>query len=140
MLCKPQCQYWLATLHTQESDKPLPAGVSLLTSGGTGFNKGDALCVLSAFIFGQHKFRTETVTHQFDNTQDLVAVQLAVLASCSFLATVPALAELLPNSSPGAALPHSNQPQRSLWALLSCACVRRISDACPLGAQDLRLR
>ena len=79
----------------------LTAGVGLLTSGGTGFNKGDALCILSAAIFGLHKFRTESITQRFDDTQELVAVQLVVLSTCSALATLPALYQLLPNSSPG---------------------------------------
>ena len=95
IICQP-------TMASQLTLRLCTAGVSLLTSGGTGFNKGDALCILSAFIFGMHKFRTESVTQKFEDTQDLVAVQLAVLAFCSFLASAPALWHLIPNSTPGA--------------------------------------
>ena len=93
--------HWRAALLPACLTSSACAGVSLLTSGGTGFNKGDALCILSAFIFGLHKFRTESITQRFDDTQDLVAVQLAILAFCSFLNTVPTLWHLLPNSTPG---------------------------------------
>ena len=85
--------------------------MGLLTSGGTGFNKGDALCILSAAIFGLHKFRTESITARFDDTQELVAVQLVVLSLFSALATVPALLEILPNNSPGMPWPRCMQGQ-----------------------------
>ena len=88
-------------------------GVGLLTSGGSGFNKGDAMCILSAGIFGLHKFRTESITARFEDTQELVAVQLVILSLFSALATLPALYELLPNNSPSAA--HRGQSQAWRW-------------------------
>lgn len=64
-------------------------GMALLTSGDGNLNYGDALCVLSAFLFGVHKFRTESVTANFDNTDDLMAVQLFVLSILSLLVAAP---------------------------------------------------
>lgn len=83
-------------------------GVGLLTTGGTGFTSGDALCIASAVLFGVHKFRTETVTDRFkSSTRELVAVQLAVLAIISAAVCLPELADAAQGRSPGASLlPH----------------------------------
>ncbi|KAK9800334.1 hypothetical protein WJX73_004585 [Symbiochloris irregularis] len=81
------------------------AGVGLLTTGGSGFTWGDALCIGSAVLFGVHKFRTETVTAQFkDDTQQLVAVQLLVLAVISSIVCLPELVDVVHGRSPGEVL------------------------------------
>ena len=78
------------------------AGVGLLTTGGSGFTWGDALCITSAVLFGVHKFRTETVTERFKSeTRELVAVQLLVLAVISSVICVPELADAAHGRSPG---------------------------------------
>lgn len=78
------------------------AGVGLLTTGGGGFTWGDALCIFSAVLFGVHKFRTETVTEQFkDETRELVAAQLFIVAVISSLVCVPELVDVVHGRSPG---------------------------------------
>ena len=78
------------------------AGVALLTTGGSGFSGGDALCIASAVLFGVHKFRTETVTDRFkSSTRELVAVQLFVLALISAVVCVPELYDAAHGQSPG---------------------------------------
>uniref|UniRef100_A0A061RWP0 Drug metabolite transporter superfamily n=1 Tax=Tetraselmis sp. GSL018 TaxID=582737 RepID=A0A061RWP0_9CHLO len=62
-------------------------GVGLLTTSDTTPNAGDAWCILSAVLFGTHKFRSESVTKAMeDSTQQLMALQLAVLAGSSCIA------------------------------------------------------
>ncbi|MCX8520942.1 MAG: EamA family transporter [Rhodoferax sp.] len=74
------------------------AGVALLTNdGGAPPNVGDAACILSACLFGWHKYRAEaaadaTPAHE---TSALVAGQLAVLATASALAATPDIAASL---------------------------------------------
>eukprot|EP01026_Neomeris_dumetosa_P055725 TRINITY_DN5076_c0_g1_i3.p2 TRINITY_DN5076_c0_g1~~TRINITY_DN5076_c0_g1_i3.p2 ORF type:complete len:399 (+),score=36.97 TRINITY_DN5076_c0_g1_i3:1264-2460(+) len=69
-------------------------GVGLLTTSGGDFDVGDGWCILSAILFGVHKFRTETITARFKSeTQDLIAVQLLVLALLSSVFTLPLLIE-----------------------------------------------
>jgi drug/metabolite transporter (DMT)-like permease len=71
------------------------AGVSLLTTSGGDPNWGDAVCILSAVLFGVHKWRSETITAQVSDTSALVALQLAVLAGSSILLAVPEMAAFL---------------------------------------------
>eukprot|EP00951_Prasinocladus_malaysianus_P026122 scaffold230774_cov27-Prasinocladus_malaysianus.AAC.1 len=40
------------------------AGVGLLTTDGTMPNMGDAWCIVSAMVFGLHKFRSEAITRE----------------------------------------------------------------------------
>eukprot|EP01023_Acetabularia_acetabulum_P024822 TRINITY_DN2388_c0_g1_i3.p1 TRINITY_DN2388_c0_g1~~TRINITY_DN2388_c0_g1_i3.p1 ORF type:complete len:415 (-),score=76.07 TRINITY_DN2388_c0_g1_i3:3178-4422(-) len=71
-------------------------GVGLLTTSGGDFSVGDAWCIASAILFGVHKFRTETITARFkEETQDLIAVQLMVLATLSSFFTIPLVANTL---------------------------------------------
>lgn len=74
----------------------------MLTTGGSGFTWGDALCIASAVLFGVHKFRTETITERFrSDTQQLVALQLAVLALVSAVVCLPEIADAVQGRSPG---------------------------------------
>jgi len=71
-------------------------GVGLLTGDGAGGGEGapilgDFLCVLSAFFFGVHKWRTEKYTTELEDTGELMAMQLGVLAGASMLLLVPEL-------------------------------------------------
>ena len=77
------------------------AGVALLTTSDATPNYGDGLCVLSALMFGVHKWRSETATVRFvENTQELVAIQLGTLAVLANIFEVPKYLELL-HYSPG---------------------------------------
>jgi len=79
------------------------AGVALLVGDQGDPNWGDALCIGSAVMFGIHKFRTESVTTRFaDQTSELMAVQLAVLAGGAALYAAPELAALWGSGGPGA--------------------------------------
>lgn len=64
-------------------------GVGMLTNSGGDPTWGDALCIVSAVLFGVHKWRSESVTAEVPQTTELVAVQLAALAVASALFTVP---------------------------------------------------
>eukprot|EP00873_Tetraselmis_striata_P038646 jgi/Tetstr1/458910/TSEL_000376.t1 len=56
-------------------------GVALLTTDNTTPNIGDLWCVMSACVFGLHKFRSELITRSMpDKTKELMATQLSVLA------------------------------------------------------------
>lgn len=69
------------------------AGVGLLTTSGVDPNVGDALCIGSAALFGVHKWRSETATAQHSAaTNELIAVQLLVLASAAALVSLPQFA------------------------------------------------
>ncbi len=71
------------------------AGVGLLTTSGADPNIGDALCIGSAALFGVHKWRSEAATARHaDTTNELIAVQLLVLASAAALVSLPGLASL----------------------------------------------
>lgn len=71
-----------------------PAGVSLLTTSGGDPNWGDLYCVCSAILFGVHKWRSESVTHQFaDETKELVSMQLFVLALVSLVLCTPEISD-----------------------------------------------
>lgn len=64
-------------------------GVGLLTTSGTEANVGDLWCILSAILFGVHKWRSEETTAKFpDQTKELVGLQIWVimLASCVYCA------------------------------------------------------
>lgn len=64
--------------------------MSLLTTSGGDPNLGDLYCIISAILFGVHKWRSESVTQQFSSsTTQLVAMQLFVLATVSCLLCVP---------------------------------------------------
>merc|ERR1719478_72413 len=68
---------------------PLIAGLA----GGREPNMGDLVCIASAVIFGLHKWRTEKVTARFqDDTKELMALQLGVLAAGSLLWVSPSIA------------------------------------------------
>jgi len=62
-------------------------GVALVTEsdGGSGFNHGDALCFLSAAMFGTHVFRTEQRTATIDNKDlpGLISLELLLLTALS---------------------------------------------------------
>lgn len=64
-------------------------GVGMLTSSGGDPTWGDALCIVSATLFGVHKYRSEIVTAQVEETTELIAVQLFGLAAASALVTAP---------------------------------------------------
>jgi len=73
----------------------------LLTTSDAAPNYGDGLCVLSALLFGVHKWRSETATIRFrDNTQELVALQLGTLAIAANILELPKIFELS-HHSPG---------------------------------------
>ncbi|GMH33025.1 hypothetical protein BSKO_00859 [Bryopsis sp. KO-2023] len=64
-------------------------GVGLLTTSGTEANVGDLWCILSAILFGVHKWRSEGTTAKFpDQTKELVGLQIWVimLMSCVYCA------------------------------------------------------
>lgn len=64
--------------------------MGLLTTSGADPNVGDALCIGSAALFGVHKWRSETATQRHSAaTNELIAVQLLVLASASALCCTP---------------------------------------------------
>ena len=63
--------------------------MSLLTTSGGDPNWGDAICVLSALLFGVHKWRSESITSSVEDTTALVALQLAVLAGTSMALAIP---------------------------------------------------
>ncbi|CAL8471255.1 g10797 [Coccomyxa elongata] len=74
-------------------------GVGLLTTSGADPNVGDALCIGSAALFGVHKWRSETATARHSaSTNELIAVQLLVLAAASALLCAP---EFLQQASQG---------------------------------------
>lgn len=76
-------------------------GVALLTTSDASPNYGDGLCVLSALLFGVHKWRSETATVRFvENTQELVAIQLGTLAVLANIFELPKYLELS-HYSPG---------------------------------------
>ncbi|KAK9806318.1 hypothetical protein WJX72_010202 [[Myrmecia] bisecta] len=78
------------------------AGVGLLTTDGAEANVGDALCILSAVLFGVHKWRSEIATHKFpNNTNELFGIQLAVLASASALVSSPAVFDAVMHNDAG---------------------------------------
>ena len=55
--------------------------MGLLTTSDSAPNYGDGLCILSAILFGVHKWRSEVSTSRFqENTTELVALQLGTLA------------------------------------------------------------
>jgi drug/metabolite transporter (DMT)-like permease len=82
-------------------------GVSLLTTSGGDPNLGDAVCVLSAVLFGVHKWRSETITSRVKDTAALVALQLAVLGGSSILLAVPEAADAITAAPSLSALVHS---------------------------------
>lgn len=66
--------------------------MGLLTTSGADPNVGDALCIASAALFGVHKWRSEAATARHsESTNELIAVQLLVLASASALFCTPEL-------------------------------------------------
>lgn len=83
-------------------------GVALLTTSDATPNYGDGLCVLSALMFGVHKWRSETATVKFvENTQELVAIQLGTLALLANISESPKYLSLV-HDSPGKPLPTVN--------------------------------
>ena len=80
------------------------AGVSLLTTSGGAPNWGDAICVLSAVLFGVHKWRSESITASVEDTSGLVALQLAVLAASSLALAAPAAVSALADGGASDAL------------------------------------
>ena len=80
------------------------SGVALLTTSDSAPNYGDGLCVLSAILFGFHKWRSESSTLRFkDNTQELVAVQLGTLALAANIFELPNVLPML-SKPPGTSL------------------------------------
>lgn len=76
-------------------------GVGCLTTTGADPNIGDLWCIISAILFGVHKWRSEEVTSQFEETNELVAVQILFLALASLVYCVPELYQLLQSHSVG---------------------------------------
>ena len=77
--------------------------MGLLTTSGAEPNLGDAACIASAALFGVHKWRSEAATARFrDDTNQLIALQLACLAAAAALVSAPGLARLAAHG-PGAA-------------------------------------
>ena len=69
-------------------------GVALLDWGGEGLavSGGDLLCIASAMVFGVHTVRMEEATTRFpDRSQELAALQIAVVALGSVLWEAPEL-------------------------------------------------
>jgi len=66
-------------------------GVSLLVGDPTSTppNAGDLWCIISAVMFGIHKFRTESVTSCIQDTTALVACQLSIVAVSATLICIP---------------------------------------------------
>ncbi|KAK3247383.1 hypothetical protein CYMTET_43120 [Cymbomonas tetramitiformis] len=58
-------------------------GVGLLTTSGEAFSGGDAWCIAAAALFGVHKWRAENYTRRINDTSQLTAMQLVVLAMAS---------------------------------------------------------
>lgn len=66
------------------------SGVGLLTTSGVEANVGDLWCILSAIMFGVHKWRSEETTARFeDQTKELVALQIWVLMISASLYCAP---------------------------------------------------
>ena len=82
---------WLATEEKKKWATAFTTGVALLTTSGAELNPGDAWCILSAILFGVHKWRSEQITAKFDNTLPLVGVQILVLAVLSTAFCIPSL-------------------------------------------------
>jgi drug/metabolite transporter (DMT)-like permease len=77
-------------------------GVGLLTTSDATPNVGDALCVLSAVLFGVQKWRSESATLKYAaNTQELVAVQLGTLALAACVLQAPHVFQTVTTQSPG---------------------------------------
>lgn len=74
-------------------------GVGLLTSSGADPNIGDAWCILSAILFGVHKWRSEAITAEFEETNELVSLQILALAVMSALYVAPDAWHLLQNNT-----------------------------------------
>ena len=84
----------------------LPPGVGLLTTSDASPNYGDGLCILSAILFGVHKWKSETSTIRFqENTQELIAIQLGTLAIAANIFELPSLIPLI-GKPPGIPLSH----------------------------------
>lgn len=76
--------------------------MGLLTTSDATPNVGDALCVLSAVLFGVQKWRSESATLKYAaNTQELVAVQLGTLALAACVLQAPHVFQTVTTQSPG---------------------------------------
>ena len=76
--------------------------MALLTTSDAAPNSGDGLCILSAVLFGIHKWRSETATLRLqENTQELVAMQLGSLAALASAVEAPRIYKLVQHNSPG---------------------------------------
>jgi len=85
--------------------------VSLLTTAGSSPNWGDLWCVVSAILFGVHKWRSESVTSAFaTRTTEIVALQLFVLAASSLCLAAPDLVAAL-------SADHASASLTALWEL-----------------------
>ena len=92
-------------------------GVALLDWGGEGLaiSGGDLLCIASAMIFGVHTVRMEEATTRFpDSSQELAALQIAVVALGSILWEAP---ELLTVAREGGAAGLADFAADLPWAL-----------------------
>lgn len=74
-------------------------GVGCLTTSGADPNVGDLWCILSAIMFGVHKWRSEELTAQFEETTELVSVQIFFLALASLVYCGPELWDTIQNNS-----------------------------------------
>lgn len=74
-------------------------GVGCLTTSGADPNIGDLWCILSAIMFGVHKWRSEDLTAQFEETTELVSVQIFFLALASLVYCGPELWDTIQNNS-----------------------------------------
>ena len=96
--------------------------MALLTTSDATPNYGDGLCVLSALLFGVHKWRSETATIRYvENTQELVAIQLGTLAVLANIFEIPKYAGLIqktPGEQPCPCLLFASSCISSCWERL----------------------
>lgn len=91
-------------------------GVGCLTTSGADPNIGDLWCIISAILFGIHKWRSEALTGQFEETTELVAVQIFFLALASLVYCIPQFWHTIQDGSWGHSL---KQVQALPWPALA---------------------
>lgn len=74
-------------------------GVGLLTTDGAAPNVGDLWCIISAVLFGVHKWRSEVITAEFEDTNGLVSLQILTLAVMSVVYVAPDLWHVVQEST-----------------------------------------
>lgn len=91
-------------------------GVGCLTTSGSDPNIGDLWCIISAILFGVHKWRSEALTGQFEETTELVAVQIFFLALAALVYCIPQFWHTIQDDSWGQFL---KQVQALPWPALA---------------------